>query len=84
MDQIKSLPGLDDVTMDLAELRRQVMDMHTFEERLEGIPPARLVARLTPAQRAAGLTPAQLVEGLTAEDRAELLKLLLAGADKAP
>lgn len=52
LDQQKDMPGLAEVTEDLAELRRQVMAMHTVEERLEGIPPEQLQAGLTREQRA--------------------------------
>ena len=35
LEQQADLPGLNEVNQDLDELRRQVMAMHTVEERLE-------------------------------------------------
>ena len=68
MEQHKNMPGLNEVTEDLAELRRQVMESHTVEERLRGIPPEEVLEGMPPEQIVAGLKPAQ---------RAAILELLL-------
>ncbi len=86
LEPYKGMPGLSEITEDLSELRRQVMAMHTIEERLEGIPPEQLLKGIPPKQRLEGLDaeqrlegipPEQLLKGIPPEQRAELLKLLL-------
>jgi hypothetical protein len=78
MEQHKNMPGLNEVTEDLAELRRQVMAMHTVEERLAGIspeqrlaglPPEQVLAAYLPEQRLAGLPPEQVLAAYPPEQR---------------
>jgi hypothetical protein len=38
LEKYKDMPGLGEVSQDLAEFKRQVMAMHSAEERLEGLP----------------------------------------------
>lgn len=52
LDKHKHIPALGDLSQDLNELRRQVMALHTVEDRLEGLSPEDLLRGLSKEQRA--------------------------------
>ena len=56
--------------------KKRILQDCTDEERLEGISPEQMRARLTPEERLEGLTPEQVFQKMSPDDREKLRRLL--------